>query len=118
MACNRSYVLRSPSMLRLARIEYVAYDVLLNKAISRNVDSSRRNAVSLRAGIDSDNSTMRLQHADTTLVVPWIDPFGLFEVEFDLELTFTPHVITNMPSCTSDMNGSNLTHMDFVRDFE
>jgi hypothetical protein len=102
----------------LARIEYVAYDVLLNKAVWRNVDSSRRNAVSLRAGIDSDNSTMRLQHANTTLVFPWIDPFGLFEVEFDLELTFTPHVITNMPGYTSDMNSSYLAHMDFVRDFE
>lgn len=102
----------------LARIEYVAYDVLLNKAVWRHADSSRRSAVSLPAGIDSDNSTIRLQLPDTTLVFPWTDPFGLFEVDFDIELSFPPISITNMPGYTSDKKSSYLSHIDFLYDFE
>jgi hypothetical protein len=101
----------------LGRIEHAAYDVLLNKAIWRTVDSDRRNVVALRAGLDLDRETVRLQRPGVTVVVPWIDPFGIFPIDF----SFTPQtssssLLTRMPGYTGD-NDAYIARFKAVHDY-
>ena len=74
----------------LPRLEYAAFDALLNKASWRSPDSDRRNVITLAAGVDSDNQTLRLQRPDATLLFPWIDPFGVFPVDFQVRANGRP----------------------------
>lgn len=81
----------------LPRIEVAAYDVLLNKASWRTTESRRRPAVRLAAGVDVDGQTLRLQRPDVTAIAPWVDPFGVFPVDFNFHPSAPTPAVTLMP---------------------
>ncbi len=90
----------------LGRIEYAAYDVLFNKETWRTTDGARRNAILLGAGIERDGDTMRIQRPDVTIVMPWIDPFGVFPIDFDFTVQASGEALTAMPGYTADEDGT------------
>jgi hypothetical protein len=117
-ADRRQVYARAPDVEpHLARIEYAAYDVLLNKATWHTSDSNRRNVIRLAAGIDSDNATLRLQRPDATLVFLWTDPFGLFPVDFSVRVGAERPSLTAMPGYTSDEDDVFTTRMRVRNDF-
>ncbi len=101
----------------LGRIEYAAFDVLLNKATWRRRDGVRRSVLDLAAGLDSDKSTVALRKADTTVIFPWIDPFGLFPIDFNVHPHVGPPVVTNMPGFTQEDEAVFIARMKIRNDF-
>lgn len=102
----------------LGRLEYAAYDVVLNKRVWRARDSERRDVVALAAGLDDDRETLRLQRPDTTVVMPWVDPFGLFAIDFNFDVKVGPPAVSAMPGYTSDSPGVYKTRVQIQNDFE
>ena len=101
----------------LGRIEYAAYDVLLNKSTWRSVDSGRRDVVALGAGLDHDRETMRLQRPGVTVVVPWIDPFGIFPIDFSfIPQASSSMLLTKMPGYTGD-NDAYIARFKAIHDY-
>lgn len=81
----------------LSRIEFAAYDVLFNKETWRDKDTGRRDAVQLSAGVEADNSVLRVLRPDATVIAPWVDPFGTFVTDFGSQITVGGRAITTMP---------------------
>ena len=100
----------------LGRLEHAAYDVLLNKARWRSADSERRDLITLRAGVDADNETVRLQTPTAVLIAPWLDPFGVFPIDFNFRPEIGPPALTQMPGYTGHGPGEFITRGRFQRD--
>jgi hypothetical protein len=64
----------------LARIEYAAYDVLLNKASWAHPSSTRRNAITLTSAPTRTGVTVLKPGAD--IAINWLDPYGVFPTDW------------------------------------
>lgn len=90
-ADRRDAYARSPEVEpHLGRIEWAAYDVLLNKRDWRSRRSERRDAVSFHAGISSDRSGVVLFNPAATILVDWMDPFDVFSRDWSSRLSIGP----------------------------
>lgn len=96
----------------LARIELAAYDVLFNKATWRNPAADRRAGMELTGGIDPDG-TVVLFRQDGTIVLTWLDPFGVFEIDKGATITVSPPAIWRMPGVSGDSPGASWTFAQF-----
>lgn len=102
----------------LGRIEYAAYDVLFNKANWRRPDAGRRNAVVLAAGLESDRKTLRLERPEVTIVFPWVDPFGVFPIDFNFRVRVSANALTKMPGYMDEEDGVFSSRVQIRRAFE
>ncbi len=95
------------------RMEYAAYDVLFNKRNWRQPDVERRDGVTLRAGTDRNGEVILFDLA-TTITASWLDPFGVFPVDFDSTLGEIPAPwISSMPGYTGDEAEKYSTQIPF-----
>lgn len=96
----------------LSRVELAAYDVLFNKATWRNPAADRRAGIELTGGIDPDG-TVVLFRQNGTVVLTWLDPFGVFEIDRGAKFTVSPPAIWRMPGVSGDSPGGNWTFAEF-----
>lgn len=90
-ADRREAYARSPEVEPyLGRIEWAAYDVLLNKKDWRSRRPERREAVSFRAGVSPDRSGVTIFNPGATILVDWMDPFDVFPRDWGSRLSVGP----------------------------
>lgn len=66
----------------LARIEYAAYDVLLNKATWRHPSATRRNVTTPKSAPTADRSGVTLLEPGADVAINWLDPYGVFPTDW------------------------------------
>lgn len=116
-ADRRESFARAPDVVRvIGRMEYAAYDVLLNKAVWRSASSARRDVARLAAGVASDLKTLRIQSPTAEIILPWIDPFGVFPVDFSLHMPEPDGILMRIPDYTGDEN-SYFSSVQVLREY-
>jgi hypothetical protein len=79
----------------LSRMEY-AYDVLLNKETWRHPSSARRDQLHFMSAPGPQRATLLLR-AGATVTVDWLDPFGVYAIDFESRLQLSDDWVWRMP---------------------
>lgn len=79
----------------IARIEFAAYDVLLNKKRWRHGSAERRDAVQIRGGPGQAGAV--LFDPRTVLTVSWMDPYSVFRIDWRAQLTVPDGCLADQP---------------------
>jgi hypothetical protein len=89
---------RSPDVAQyLARVEYAAYDVLLNKATWGHPSATRRNAIALRSAPTADRSGVTVLEPGADIAVNWLDPYGVFPTDWLCRLSPPADAVWKLP---------------------
>jgi hypothetical protein len=86
-ADRRPSYARSPDLEPfLPRMEFAGYDVLFNKSRWRDPSSRRTDRQQFISGVSSDRESAVLFHPGATLMVDWIDHWGVHPIDFDARM--------------------------------
>jgi hypothetical protein len=80
----------------LSRMEYAAYDVLLNKATWRHSSATRRHGLYFMSA-PGPQGAIQLLRASATVTVDWLDPFGVHAIDFESRLQLPDDWVWRMP---------------------
>jgi hypothetical protein len=74
----------------LGRIEWAAYDVLLNKLEWRTRSTDRRSAAAFQAAPRADNSGLVVFEQTATLLIDWMDAFDVYPIDWESSVEVGP----------------------------
>lgn len=81
----------------LSRMEYAAYDVLFNKKDWRSKSPARRQKLSPMSVPSRDNSAVSLLHPGATIMIDWLDPFGVHPTDWECSIDLKPPWVWRLP---------------------
>lgn len=87
---RRTYARSPDAEPFFGRMEVAAYDVLFNKTEWRRPSTHRRSQQEFMGGLLPDGRTPVTFHPGSTLVVPWIDEWGVYPVDHEAKVALPP----------------------------
>lgn len=84
----------------MARMEAAAYDVLLHKAKWRHPSSERRQLISFMSVPGIENTGSVLLQPGAMVMTDWIDPFGIYPIDWERRCTIDDSWVWQMPGQT------------------
>jgi hypothetical protein len=73
----------------LGRVEVAAYDVLFNKELWRDATASRRSALDIASGVQTNGTTVVLGPG-ASVQIPWMDPWSGYPIDHGARVALTP----------------------------
>lgn len=97
-ADRRPTFARSPEIEPyLPRMEFAAYDVLFNKAQWRQPSAQRRPQQRFMSGVQPDGHGVVLLEAGATLLMDWIDQWGVYRIDHESSIKLPVQWIWRLP---------------------
>jgi len=84
----------------MARMEAAAYDVLLHKATWHDPSPARRQLINFMSVPGTRNAGSVLLQPGATVMVDWIDPFGIYPIDWERRCTINDPWVWRMPGQT------------------
>jgi len=84
----------------MARMEAAAYDVLLRNATWHDPSPARRQLINFMSVPGTRNAGSVLLQPGATVMVDWIDPFGIYPIDWERRCTINDPWVWRMPGQT------------------